>query len=476
MNSVSKLFTAVILVLALVGVSSCKKTFDQPPGPADPSIVPNMTIAQFKAMHTVFGKLDMITDDIVISGVVIADDKSGNLYKQLFIADSTGALQILLDVASLYGSYPVGRKLFIKCKDLCLTDYNRTMQLGVRAYVSGAPSSQAIPANLISNYVIGGSLNNPVVPTVVTLAQLGGSSVDMQNKYLGALIQLNDYEFANTLNTFADTSAYKKDTNDTLQNCSASKIILRSSGYAKFAGQRVPGGHGSIAAIYTVFQSSGTGTKQLILRDTADIHFTNARCTTSGGGGGGGGNAGTGNLLTENFESQDTTFGNRTVTITGWMNSSESGTQKFTTNYFGTPVNKYAQVTAFRSNEATVTSWLVTKEISTGSFATKTLNFDTKAGFTNGATLKVLISTNYTGTGNPWAGSVTWTDLTSLAALSPGSATGYPSSYTPSGNVDISSYSGNIYIAFKYEGADPTGTTSDKSSTWQLDNIKVSGN
>jgi len=100
MNSVTKLFTAVTLMLAVVGISSCKKTFDQPPGPADPSIVANMTIAQFKALHTVLGKLDMITDDIIISGVVTADDKSGNLYKQLFIADSTGALLKLMSQAS----------------------------------------------------------------------------------------------------------------------------------------------------------------------------------------------------------------------------------------------------------------------------------------------------------------------------------------------------------------------------------------
>lgn len=477
MNSVTKLFTAVLFMLAVACISSCKKTFDQPPGPVDPTIVANMTIAQFKALHTVLGKLDMITDDIIISGVVTADDKSGNLYKQLFIADSSGALQILLDVPSLYGTYPVGRKLFIKCKDLCLTDYNRTMQLGVRAYVSGIPTSQAIPANLIGNYVIGGSLNNPVIPTVVTLAQLGGSSVDMNNKYVGALIQLNDYEFANPLNTFADTSAYRKDTNDTLQNCSGSKVILRSSGYAKFAGLRVPSGNGSIVAIYTVFQSSGTGTKQLVLRDTGDIKFTNGRC--------GAPPPGSTVYIDENFETQSYTVSTpqtySPIAVAGWQNLAEVGGRTYSARFFSS--SKYAYLSGFGSGGVT-TSWLVTKAINRTT-ANTTLTFDTKQDFlltvAPGGTpvpaaLKILISTDYTGTGNPWAAGVNWTDITAQATLSPGSTTGnFPSDYTPSGNISING-TGNVYVAFKYEGDDPAGTASDKTSAWEIDNIRVLGN
>src|SRR6478672_1887970 len=90
-------------------LNSCKKDFDAPPGPADPAIVANTTIAGLKAMHTTAGAYDVITSDIVISGVVVANDKSGNLYKQLIIEDSTGGLQISLDANSLYGTYPVGR-------------------------------------------------------------------------------------------------------------------------------------------------------------------------------------------------------------------------------------------------------------------------------------------------------------------------------------------------------------------------------
>src|SRR5690349_18759107 len=115
MNKIIKLMTAVLVVATAFTFSSCKKNFDNPPGPSDPAIVANTTIKALKAMHTSAGAFDVITTDIVISGIVVADDKSGNLYKQLFIQDATGGLQIMLDANSLYASYPVGRRIFIKC-------------------------------------------------------------------------------------------------------------------------------------------------------------------------------------------------------------------------------------------------------------------------------------------------------------------------------------------------------------------------
>ena len=114
MNKIVKLLMAVIIIAASATLSSCKKTFDNPPGPADPAIVANTSIKALKALHTTAQAYDIITSDLIISGVVVADDKSGNLYKQLFIEDSTGGLQVLLDAASLYGTYPVGRRIFIK--------------------------------------------------------------------------------------------------------------------------------------------------------------------------------------------------------------------------------------------------------------------------------------------------------------------------------------------------------------------------
>ena len=156
----SKLSIFFTLSVILVTINSCKKTFDAPPAPSDPNLTVTHTIAQLKAMHTVAGSLDMINSDMIIAGTVIANDKSGNLYKTIYIQDATGAIQLSLDASGLFNSYPVGRKIYVKCKGLCVSDYNNMIQLGVKATVSGTPSFQAIASNLIGQYVIGGSVNN----------------------------------------------------------------------------------------------------------------------------------------------------------------------------------------------------------------------------------------------------------------------------------------------------------------------------
>lgn len=266
----------ILFTLAITSMlfNSCKKEFDAPPPPADPNLTVTHTIKQLKAMHANSGTIDVINTDMVVAGVVVANDKSGNLYKEIYIQDGTSGISVQLDVAGLHNSYPIGRKVFIKCKGLALSDYNRLIQLGIKATVNNAPSLQAIASNLIGQFLTGGSLNNPVTPKVVTLNQLGTL---MSDDMIGSLIQLNNYEFvpADTGKTFSDTSAYKNAQNLTVRNCQAnSSIIIRTSGYADFAGINAPNGNGTLTAVYTVFGS----TRQLLVRDTSDVKFYNPRC------------------------------------------------------------------------------------------------------------------------------------------------------------------------------------------------------
>ncbi|HRN46650.1 MAG TPA: DUF5689 domain-containing protein, partial [Niabella sp.] len=117
-------FTAGIIVLMIsFVVSSCNKKFDEPPLGTDPNITANLTIKDLKAMYSSIGNFQKVNDDKVISGIVIADDRSGNFYKQIIIQDETGGIPILLDGNNVYTSYPVGRKVFVKVKGLMLGDY-----------------------------------------------------------------------------------------------------------------------------------------------------------------------------------------------------------------------------------------------------------------------------------------------------------------------------------------------------------------
>ena len=127
--------------------------------------------------------------------------------------------------------------------------------------------------------------------------------------------------------------------------------------------------------------------------------------------------------------------------------------------------NKYAQISAYNTAETTMSVWLITSEIDLDNSTGEILTFQTKDGYNNGDGLEVFISTNYSGN----LSSATWTKLD--ANLASGSSGGYASSYTDSGDIDLSSFSGKARIAFKYSGGDPSLTT-----TYQVDEIKILGN
>lgn len=290
----------LITSLSLITILSCNKKFDEPPAYVPPNLTVDLTIADLKAMHTI-GNIEQITVDKIISGIVIADDRSGEFYKTIVIQDSTGGINIKLDGYDLYTKYPVGRQVFIKVKNLYLGDYNKLMEIGGGIDNSGTkPQVAAIASSLFDGYIVKGTLNNVITPKVVKVA-------DLNDRYQNTLIQLDNFEFSvpDTSKTFADTSLNSSAVNYTIKSCDGENIILRNSSYADFAGYNVPNGNGSIIAVYTIYGS----TKQLNIRDTSDVKFQNSRC-------GGGGNGSVISIAdVRNFyKGSDITLGNYLVT------------------------------------------------------------------------------------------------------------------------------------------------------------------
>lgn len=267
-NPLKPLKILLVIVTAIFLAPACNKKFDEPPAFTPAEITPDLTIADLKAMHRT-GSFEVITIDKTIGGIVIADDESGQFYKTIVIQDETGGISINLDGYDLYTSYPIGRKVYVKVKDLYLGDFNRMIQLGAGVDYSSSARLSPIPAALFNQYLIKGTLGNSVEPKAVSVADLNES---LQN----TLIQLNDFEFAvaDTSKTFADASLGASAINYTIKSCSGESIILRNSSYADFAGYNLPNGNGSITAVYSVFGS----TRQLNIRDTGDVQFYNQRC------------------------------------------------------------------------------------------------------------------------------------------------------------------------------------------------------
>ena len=268
--------TVVLAGLLVVGVAACKKNYDQPAPSGDPGVVATISIKDLKTRYTA-GAAVSIQDDQVIEGIVVCDDRSGNYYQQIAIQDPTGGILLRLGSANLYNTYPVGRKLFVKVKGLYLGQYNGTLQLG--GGIDSAYLNQGgvtlLAYNLFDQHIIKGALNQSITPLEVSASQL---TTTLQDRYISTLIRLTDMEFASadTAKAYADAG---QSGNRIVQGCSAptvNRITLRTSNYSNFADVKVPAGNGSIIGVYSYFGS----TRQLTIRDTADVRFTASRCGT----------------------------------------------------------------------------------------------------------------------------------------------------------------------------------------------------
>ena len=274
MNRHQIYFSLFFLLVFSVSFNACKKGFDTPGNTGDPGVVATVSIKDLKSRYT-SGAAVAVTDDQVIEGVVVCDDKSGNYYQQIAIQDATGGILLRLGSTNLYNYYPVGRKIFVKLKGLYLGQYNGTLQLGAgidSAYISQGGVT-LLAFNLFDQHIIKGPLNQPITPVVVTASQL---TTSLQDKYISTLIRMEDVEFAatDTGKSYADLG---QSGNRIVQACAApgsNRITLRTSNYSNFAEVKVPAGNGGIVGVYSYFGS----TKQLTIRDTSDVRFTNSRC------------------------------------------------------------------------------------------------------------------------------------------------------------------------------------------------------
>ena len=262
----------IIMVLAV----SCNRKFDIPPTNADPEIDANLSIRDLKARYTAIGDFQRIEEEHIISGIVIADDRSGSFYKQIIIQDETGGIPVLLDANNVYTQYPVGRRVFILLKGMMLGDYGGTIQIGIDSSRSDDGrflNLEGIPQTLFDQYIVKGSFNNVVTPKMVKPADF---TKTINDPLLSTLVQIGNAEFRNVdiSKTYADPSTKVSAVNFTLTTCEKQSIILRNSSYARFAAFNVPDGNGVITAIPGIFN----GTMQLTIRDTTDVQFTGTRC------------------------------------------------------------------------------------------------------------------------------------------------------------------------------------------------------
>jgi hypothetical protein len=252
--------TSVLFILFLFGC--VKQNFDTVPE-YKVNYEANTTIADLKAMYQ--GTNIMIDTNLIIKGIVVADDQSGNFYKELYLQDETGAINLRLDQAELYFKYPVGRLVYVKCQNLYIGPYQEVMQIG------WGPAVDRIPTTYMSREIVpdisaGGT---PVEPKLLTLGTLNDDD-------LGKVIKLENIQFVDgdLSKTYANGTAHI-DASTTIEDCNGNVVIIRTSGYSIFANETVAQGNGTMIAILGKYG----GDYQLKIRTTDELDMNGTRCT-----------------------------------------------------------------------------------------------------------------------------------------------------------------------------------------------------
>jgi hypothetical protein len=218
----------------------------------------------------------LIEKDMMIKAVVTGNDVSGNIYNQVSVQDASGAIIIAINGSGLSGYLPVGQEILVNLKGLYIGNYRKLPQIGgVNTKLSDGTLSMGKIERAVWNEHF--KILNPgeadastVVPEEFDLTKLTDAAYMDAN--VGKLMTLKKVKFAsaNGTNVWAPD-----DTNTSLElidaetgkKISSSNLVVRNSGYSKFANEVVPQGVFDITGIFTRYNN----TWQIVLRSTDDL-------------------------------------------------------------------------------------------------------------------------------------------------------------------------------------------------------------
>ncbi len=278
------------------------------------------------------------------------------------------------------------------------------------------------------------STGNPLPEAqVVTIADM------FTGEYESELVQIDNVQFLQAEVDAGDDISGSQ----TITDCDDVITIFTRSA-ATFAGDPIATGNGSIVAVGSTFQ----GNAQLNLRNLDGIAgMTGTRCEEPMP------------FFVEEFNAG---------IPADWTTVATTGTSVWEPNDFGGVF--YVDMSAFQGSGnpiEDVVTWLITPSIDMDAQDGESMTIFMADAFQNGNPLKIFFSTDYDGTGNP--NDFTWTQIgadETAGLINNGGF--FDNVYEESDAIDLSGVSGNAHIAFVYDSAGGTIST-----TLQLDRVEI---
>lgn len=271
MKHYKSLLAAVALAVSATVMSGCDEDLAVPPLSVPQSNwKANTKIADFKAQYwsadnnycTQVGQT-ADGEDIILSGIVVANDEGGNIYQNIMIQDETGALCIatLLDsnngLKNLYAKYKVGEQVFVNATGLYAGKYAGLFQLGAAGDYNGTPETSKMTA---ADFMAHTSLNglpepSKVVTTVMTIAEINAmTSVEDQQKWQSQPVRVNGVSWiGGGTTTWGDQGSSTTGIDRYLIDAEGNRLLVRNSNKSDFCDQLLPEGHGDVKGVLSYY-------------------------------------------------------------------------------------------------------------------------------------------------------------------------------------------------------------------------------
>ncbi|MDR2362359.1 MAG: DUF5689 domain-containing protein [Prevotellaceae bacterium] len=239
---------ATLLVITFAG---CEKQYIEPAAIPPALMQANMTIKELKE-HYKNTPTIVNAPDAVIAGRVISTDRHGNFYRTLYIQDETGGIEIKIGKTTLYNTYRIGQEIYLKPHQLCLGAYGKMVSIGAPSTDPSYENGYIDVPLLVNSHIFCGEIKTPVTPATIS------SAGEITNDRMGTLVTIHNiiYQKGETQYTKAHPEIYPittwavKNDPDTSEDDSHyglhtftlnnTDIVVRTSGYAKFAETPVP--------------------------------------------------------------------------------------------------------------------------------------------------------------------------------------------------------------------------------------------
>lgn len=276
-------YTKQILAAALIAataVSCMEEDWNDPTGTTCPYGNNNIketnvvTIANLKDMysHALIEQTDTarITEDIQIKARVTGNDIGGNIYNQIAVDDGTGAILICIAQGGLWGYLPVGQEILVNLKDLYIGTYGNQPQIGT-PYTSNSGYTSPSRMNRTlwqEHFKLMGAADLSKIDTLeFDINKIKDEEYIKEN--CGRLMIAKGVKLsqANGKRTFApeEDATSGNAVNRSVNN--STKLVVRTSTYADFAGTVMPEGKVDLVGIFTRYRD----TWQILMRQDGDF-------------------------------------------------------------------------------------------------------------------------------------------------------------------------------------------------------------